>query len=224
MKDVLAPAIRYAREGHPVTELIAYYWALLGAAPVANIPGFTRTVHDRRPRAAQGRDLEEPEPRQHAGDDRRRRPRCVLQGRHRRTHRRLLRGQRRLPVYEDLAAHNGEWVEPVSTNYRGYDVWELPPNGQGIAALQMLNMLEGYDLKSSASAAPSMCTCSSKPRSSRSPTARALRRSGFLQGAGRQTDLQGLRGRARKLISMDHADAFGEPGTPPRSNKATRST
>ena len=49
--------------------------------------------------------------------------------------------------YDDLAAHQSEWVEPVSTSYRGYDVWELPPNGQGIAALQMLNVLEGYDLK-----------------------------------------------------------------------------
>ena len=48
----------------------------------------------------------------------------------------------------DLAAHRSEWVEPVSTNYRGYDVWELPPNSQGIAALQMLNILEAYDLKS----------------------------------------------------------------------------
>jgi gamma-glutamyltranspeptidase/glutathione hydrolase len=46
----------------------------------------------------------------------------------------------------DLAEHKSEWVEPVSTNYRGYDVWELPPNTQGIAVLQMLNILEGFDL------------------------------------------------------------------------------
>ncbi|GIL40331.1 gamma-glutamyltransferase [Roseiterribacter gracilis] len=48
---------------------------------------------------------------------------------------------------EDFAAHQGEWVEPVSTKYRGVDVWELPPNTQGIATLQMLNLMEGYDLK-----------------------------------------------------------------------------
>jgi gamma-glutamyltranspeptidase/glutathione hydrolase len=47
--------------------------------------------------------------------------------------------------YEDLASHTSTWVEPVSVNYRGYDVWELPPNSQGIAALQMLTILEGYD-------------------------------------------------------------------------------
>lgn len=46
---------------------------------------------------------------------------------------------------EDLASHTSEWIEPVSVNYRGYDVWELPPNGQGIAALQLLQILEGYD-------------------------------------------------------------------------------
>ncbi len=46
---------------------------------------------------------------------------------------------------KDLADHSSNWVEPVSTSYRGLDVWELPPNGQGIAALQMLNILEGYD-------------------------------------------------------------------------------
>jgi gamma-glutamyltranspeptidase/glutathione hydrolase len=49
---------------------------------------------------------------------------------------------------QDLADHTDDWVEPVSTNYRGYDVWELPPNGQGIAVLEMLNILEQFDLKS----------------------------------------------------------------------------
>lgn len=48
-------------------------------------------------------------------------------------------------AYEDLAQHKGEWIDPVSINYRGYDVWELPPNGQGICVLQMLNILEGFD-------------------------------------------------------------------------------
>jgi gamma-glutamyltranspeptidase/glutathione hydrolase len=46
---------------------------------------------------------------------------------------------------KDLSDHTSTWIEPVSTNYRGYDVWELPPNGQGIAALQLLNILEAYD-------------------------------------------------------------------------------
>ena len=48
----------------------------------------------------------------------------------------------------DFTEHTSTFVEPLSTNYRGYDVWELPPNGQGIAALQMLNLLEPFDLKS----------------------------------------------------------------------------
>ena len=46
----------------------------------------------------------------------------------------------------DLAAHTSSWVEPIGTSYRGYDVWEIPPNGQGLAALIALNILEGYDL------------------------------------------------------------------------------
>ena len=49
---------------------------------------------------------------------------------------------------KDLKEHRADWVEPVSTSYRGYDIWEIPPNGQGISALQMLNMLENFDIPS----------------------------------------------------------------------------
>ncbi len=48
----------------------------------------------------------------------------------------------------DLADHSANWVDPVASSYRGWDIWELPPNGQGIAALQMLNMLESFDIAS----------------------------------------------------------------------------
>ena len=47
---------------------------------------------------------------------------------------------------DDLKSYEPEWINPVSSNYRGFDVWELPPNGQGIAALQILNILEQYDI------------------------------------------------------------------------------
>jgi gamma-glutamyltranspeptidase/glutathione hydrolase len=48
----------------------------------------------------------------------------------------------------DLASHKSNWVEPVSSNYRGYDIWQLPPNGQGIVVLQMMNILEQFDIPS----------------------------------------------------------------------------
>src|SRR5204863_2031802 len=48
----------------------------------------------------------------------------------------------------DFEKQTSTWVDPVSTNYRGYDVFELPPNGQGVATLEILNILEGFDLKS----------------------------------------------------------------------------
>ena len=95
---------------------------------------------------------------------------------------------------EDFEDHTSTWVEPVSTNYRGYDVWELPPNGQGIAALQMLNLLEPYDLKSlgpqSAEALHLMIEAKKLAYEDRG---QVLRRPGVRQGPGRGADLQGLR-------------------------------
>lgn len=146
MREVLAPAIRYAREGFPVTEVIAHYWARAHAQQKSQ-PGFVETFlpGGRAPRAGeifrnpelavtleriaeQGRDAFYRGELADAMDAYCRRVGCYLRRR-------------------DFEEHRSSWVEPVSTNYRGYDVWELPPNGQGLAALQMLNILEGLDLR-----------------------------------------------------------------------------
>ncbi len=146
MKQVLAPAIGYARNGHPVAEVIGDAWAR--SVPVlAKWPGFTEqfTVNGRAP--ARGEIWKSPnlartlEKIAEGGRD------AFYKGDIARTIADYMKAQGGYLSYEDLAAHRSEWVAPVSTNYRGYDVWELPPNSQGIAALQMLNLLEGYDLR-----------------------------------------------------------------------------
>jgi len=145
MRDVLAPAIGYARDGFPVTALIGYYWER--STGLRRYPGFEETFlpGGRAPREGEifrnpglARTLEK----------------LAAGGRSAFYEGELAEGMdaffRRVDCplrREDLAAHHAEWIDPVSTNYRGFDVWELPPNGQGIAALQMLNILEGYDLR-----------------------------------------------------------------------------
>ncbi|KAF1709061.1 gamma-glutamyltransferase [Pseudoxanthomonas sacheonensis] len=144
MKDVLAPAIRYAREGHPVAETIAYYWAR-SVPRLSKYPGFREqfTVGGRAPRTGElWKNPNLADTLQKISDGGRD---AFYKGDIARTIGDYFKANGGFLSYEDLAAHQGEWVEPVSTNYRGYDVWELPPNGQGIAALQMLNVLEGYD-------------------------------------------------------------------------------
>ena len=152
MADNLAPAIRYAREGHPVHETIAYYWAR-SVPRLSKWPGFSEqfTVADadgtrRAPR--NGETWKNPhladtlQAIAEGGRD------AFYKGDIARAIDLYFKAHDGFLSYEDLAAHEGEWVDPVSTNYRGYDVWELPPNGQGIAALQILNLLEPYDLAS----------------------------------------------------------------------------
>ncbi|MFL5242577.1 MAG: gamma-glutamyltransferase [Gemmataceae bacterium] len=144
--QLLEPSIRYAEEGYPVTEVIAGYWRG-GEAKLAKEPDAAKTflIEGRAPRV---------------GD--------VFKNPHlARSYREIAKNgrdgyykgriAREIVAYSDKVGglfsikdfddHTSTWVDPVSTSYRGYDVWEIPPPGQGIAALQMLNLLGGYDLK-----------------------------------------------------------------------------
>src|SRR5216110_1581369 len=149
LSDDLAPAIHYAEEGFPVTELIAYYWAfgprIYKGLPGAFLETYTPDGKGRTP--AKGDVFKNPALAKTL---------------------RLIGEKGRDAFYKgeiadkidifmqqsggflrkaDFEKHTSTWVDPVSTNYRGYDVFELPPNGQGIATLQILNILEGFDLK-----------------------------------------------------------------------------
>lgn len=148
MKKVLAPAISYAENGFPVTELIAYYWNA-SVPKLSSQPGDfkgTFTINGKGPQtgdifknpalastykqlASGGRD-------------------AFYKGDIAKKIDAFMQKEGGYLRYEDFASHSSSWVEPVSVNYRGYDVWELPPNGQGIAALQMLQILKNFDLKS----------------------------------------------------------------------------
>jgi gamma-glutamyltranspeptidase/glutathione hydrolase len=147
MSELLAPAIRYAREGFPVSEVIAAYLDL-NQKRIGHYPGFADTYMPngrvpakgemfRNPRLADTLELIADGGRDafYKGDIARRIDAYMTE-------------QGGLLRYDDLAQHESEWVTPVSTNYRGWDVHELPPNGQGIAALQILNILEGFDIRS----------------------------------------------------------------------------
>ena len=142
MTDVLRPAIKYANEGFPLSELIAYYWGR--SAGLRRYPGFAETflVDGKAPR--KGEIFRNPKLANTLRADCRRRKRCILQRRYCKNDWPV--HEKRTAVFcrmKDLSEHKSEWVEPVSVDYRGYKLWELPPNGQGIAALQILGVLKG---------------------------------------------------------------------------------
>ncbi|MEO0998892.1 MAG: gamma-glutamyltransferase family protein, partial [Pseudomonadota bacterium] len=146
MAELLAPAIAYARDGFPVSEVIAHYFAL-SEGRIGEYPGFRETFMPRGHTPRKGERFKNPrlaDTYQMIADGGRD---AFYKGEIARRIDAYMVEQGGLLRYDDLAAHESEWVTPVSTNYRGYDVYELPPNGQGIAALQMLNILEGYDIK-----------------------------------------------------------------------------
>lgn len=147
MADVLQPTIRYAHEGVPLPPVIASYFPDSASGPPMHDNLFNTYMPDGRALKAgdvfRNPDLARTLERiAEGGRD------AFYEGTIAKT---IDAYMRRVGGYlraEDLAAHTSTWVNPVSTTYRGYKVYELPPNGQGIAALEMLNILEGYDLKS----------------------------------------------------------------------------
>jgi gamma-glutamyltranspeptidase / glutathione hydrolase len=147
MKQVLAPAIRYAHDGFPMTELIAYYWgryADLFNDP-AKYPNFreTYTIDGRAPRT--GEMFKNPDLAHTLEIVAKKGRDGFYGGEMAKTIDEFMRANGGFLSASDLAAHHSEWVDPISTNYRGYDVWELPPNTQGLTTLEILNILEGYD-------------------------------------------------------------------------------
>lgn len=147
MSDILTPAIQYAREGFPVSELIAYYWKF-AQRRLSKFPNFASTFLPEG-KAPQKGDLFKNPALANTYDILARYGRnAFYQGQLTEVMVAYCQREGCFLREKDFTKHTSTWVEPVSTNYRGYDVWELPPNGQGIAALQMLNLLEAYDLKS----------------------------------------------------------------------------
>ena len=215
----LEPAIRYAREGHPVHEVIAYYWER-SVPRLSKWPGFTGqfTIDGRAPRKGEiWRNPNLADTLQKIAEGGRD---AFYKGGIARTIDAYMKANGGFLSYEDLAEHRGEWVEPVSTSYRGYDVWELPPNGQGIAALQILNLLEPYDLKSYGFGSPEHVHLFVEAKK----LAFADRAASYADPDFHRTPVERLLSKeyARergKLISMDRVMRAAEPGVIPQLNE-----
>ena len=145
MKNILQPAISYARDGFPVTELIAYYLER-GTEILKEYPNIKKVYMPGGKAPSKGEIFKNPllantlEKIAKGGRSE------FYRGTIARDIDAFMKKQGGFLSYDDMSRHHSEWVEPVSTTYRGYEVWELPPNGQGIAALQILNILEGFNI------------------------------------------------------------------------------
>ena len=146
MEDILNPTIAYARNGFPVSEVIAHELEA-NKVLMEKFSGFSETYMPNGDIPRKGELFKNPrlantlERIAKNGRDE------FYKGNIAKVISDFMAKHGGLLSYEDLAEHESEWVDPVSTNYRGWDVYELPPNGQGIAVLQILNILEGYDIE-----------------------------------------------------------------------------
>ena len=146
MIEILMPAIQYAENGFPVTELVAYYMAS-ASKRFKNYPNFEDTYMINGKAPVKGQIFKNPDLAKTLKIIGKEGRNGFYKGIVAKTISKFLKDQGGFLDEEDLQNHRSEWVNPVSANYRGYDVWELPPNGQGIAALQILNILEGFNIE-----------------------------------------------------------------------------
>ena len=145
--NILSPTIKYAEDGFPISELVSYYMKV-ASNNFQEYPNFKETYYLNDSTPKKGQIFKNPDLantlRVIAKDGRK----GFYEGKIANTIANFIQDQGGFLSYNDLKNHKSEWIDPVSTNYRGYDIWELPPNGQGIAALQILNLLEAYDIRS----------------------------------------------------------------------------
>jgi gamma-glutamyltranspeptidase/glutathione hydrolase len=223
LSDDLAPAIRYAEEGFPVTELIAYYWAF-GPRLYKGLPGAfleTYTLDGKGRTPAKGDIFKNPALAKtlrligEKGRD------VFYKGEIADRIDAFMRANGGFLRKIDFEKHASTWVEPVSVNYRGYDVFELPPNGQGIAALQILNILEGFDLRAMGRNSPETLHTMIEAKK----IAWADRAKFYADPAFAEIPLAGLLSKSyaaerRKMIDPSHAAKTVEAGNPENGDGA----
>ena len=147
MRDILSPTIKYAEDGFPVSELVSYYMKN-ASNNFKKYPNFKETYYINDSTPKKGQIFKNPDLAKTLRVIAKKGKKGFYEGEVANSIANFIQDQGGFLSYDDLKDHKSEWIDPVSTNYRGYDVWELPPNGQGIAALQILNLLEAYDIKS----------------------------------------------------------------------------
>ena len=147
MRDILSPTIKYAEDGFPVSELVSYYMKN-ASNNFKKYPNFKETYYINDSTPKKGQIFKNPDLAKTLRVIAKKGKEGFYEGEVANSIANFIQDQGGFLSYDDLKDHKSEWIDPVSTNYRGYDVWELPPNGQGIAALQILNLLEAYDIKS----------------------------------------------------------------------------
>jgi len=145
MRDILQPAINYARNGFPVTEVIAFYLES-NVRALSDFPNIKETYMPKGKVPAKGEIFKNPNLANTLEKIAKGGRNEFYRGSIAKTIDAFMKANGGFLSYDDLSRHSSEWIQPVKSSYRGYDIWELPPNGQGIATIQILNILEGFDI------------------------------------------------------------------------------